>query len=88
MKKLFSTAVFSLASLALIAGCGESVDRDGTIDDIVEQSDGSITRDQASCMVDGWIAELGEDRALELNDEDPTAEEEAAIQDITLGCLS
>ncbi|MDH3705840.1 MAG: hypothetical protein OES57_07210 [Acidimicrobiia bacterium] len=87
MKKLLSTAAFSLAALTLVAGCGESVDREGTVDDLVEQSNGSVSRAQAECMVDGWIEELGEDRALELNDEDPTEEEEAAISQITLDCL-
>ncbi|MGI9603353.1 MAG: hypothetical protein ACR2QE_15815 [Acidimicrobiales bacterium] len=85
MKKLLSTAVFSLASLALLAGCGESVDREGTIDQLME--DGGLTRVQAECMVDGWISELGEDRALELNDEEPTAEETEAISQITIDCL-
>lgn len=87
MKKLLSTAVFSLAAFALVAGCGESVDREGTVEDLVEQSNGSISEAQAECMVDGWIAELGEDRALELNDEDPTPEEEEAISQITIDCL-
>ena len=87
MKKRLSTAVFAVAALALVAGCGESVDREGTVEDLVEQSNGSINQEQAECMVDGWIDELGEDRALELNDEDPTPEEEAAISQITIDCL-
>lgn len=87
MKNRLRIAGVTLASLALVAGCGESVDREGTIDDIVEGSEGQINRAQAECMVEGWIDELGEERALELNDEDPTDEENAVIGEITTNCL-
>lgn len=89
MKKTLTTAAASFAAIALLAGCGESVDREGTVDEIVEGSGGAINETQAECMVDGWIDELGESRALEFNDPDkePTADEQAAIDQITTDCL-
>ncbi len=86
MKKLLSTAVFSLASLALMAGCSESVDREGSIDQLVESG---LTQEQAECMVNGLVDEIGDSRAIEItNDpEAATSEEDAFMAQLGLDCL-
>ena len=75
----------ALGALALtISACGTSLDREGTIDEMVN---GGVPRDVATCIVDESVAEFGEDRILELNDEDGTPEENAKLEEITIGCL-
>lgn len=86
-----------IAGVVLVAGlafglsaCGDDkVDRQGTIDELVEQG---MDEEQAECLVNGVTDELGDDKVLALNEsdgeiDDLTAEEQAKLEEITLDCL-
>jgi hypothetical protein len=85
MRKLAMMALALMAAGGL-AACSEEVDKEGTVDDLVESG---MDREQAECLVDGLVEEFGDERALELNDADEelTAEEQEAMTDLTLECL-
>jgi hypothetical protein len=72
-----------------LSACGEDeVDRQGTIDNLVE---GGMDEEQAECLVNGVTDELGDEKVLALED-DPdgsslTAEEQEKLGEITLECF-
>ncbi len=71
-----------LVGILTMAGCTR-FDREGSIDEFV---DGGMSRSMATCVVDGIVDELGEDRAM--SDDEPTAEEIEVIQTISLDCAA
>lgn len=80
-------ALIAVAAVALLAvSCGESVDRDGTVDLLVEN--GVLTRAQAECYLDGAIDELGEDRLIEVEkNQDYNDAELEVLEGIQLRCI-
>ncbi len=82
MKKLLVGATLGTALFAV--SCG-GIDRDGSADELVRTL--GVDKDTASCIVDDWIDNIGEDRVLELEDGAvPTAAEEQAIVDALTNC--
>lgn len=82
MKK---TLVAALCALSLVAaGCGDDFDRDGAIDEMVEET--GLDRSTATCIVDDIVDEFGEDRVT--SDDQPTDEEQVKITEIMTACLS
>ncbi len=77
------TAVAGLLASALALGACGGIDREGSIDQLVETG---LTRDQATCVLDASIDEFGEDRVT--SDDDLTPEEEAAMTDIVVECMA
>ncbi len=70
---------------ALLAGSCGGIDRDGSADELVRTL--GVDKDTASCIVDDWIDNIGEDRVLELEDGAvPTVAEEQAIVDALTNC--
>jgi hypothetical protein len=84
MRRIAIVGLAVLSAAGLVA-CSDKVDREGTVDEMVEQG---IPREQAECMVDRLVDELGDERALELNDTDQelTAEEEELMGEVVLEC--
>lgn len=76
------TALLGLVALGA-AACGSSFDRGDTINELV---DSGLDQATAECVVDEMIDEFGEDKLG--SDDDPTAEEQAIVQDIMVDCLS
>lgn len=79
--KRLGGALLALLALSLTA-CGGGYDRQEAIDDLI---DGGLDEATAECVVDGMEEEFGEDK-LGSND-DPTDEELAIIEDISLDCV-
>lgn len=90
MRHAFRATIALLAitvSGLLLGACGESVDRSGTVDLLVEEG---YTQAQAECFVDGAVDELGEDRLLEVERESGefTSGEQAILERIQVECLT
>jgi hypothetical protein len=76
-----------VVALGLVLGaCGsDDVSREDRIDELVSQSGGEIDEEQATCIVDGLIAEFGED----VVEEDSAIEsvDQTKLGEITVDCL-
>jgi hypothetical protein len=74
-------------ALALMAGLGACGGDSYNRDDAIEQlTDEGVTKEVATCIVDAVEDEFGIE-TLNANRE-PTAEEEAKIGEISLGCMT
>ncbi len=75
-------APLAIPAALLLASCGSSLDREGSIDELVESG---LSRPVAECVIDTSVDEFGEDRVI--SDDDPTPEEEARIGEILFECM-
>lgn len=85
-----------IAAIALAAGlimglaaCGEDkVDKQGTIDNLVESG---MDEETATCMVNGLTDELGDEKVLAFSEDpeggDLSAEDQEKVVEITTDCL-
>lgn len=83
MKRSLMAGVVLTGALVLGACGGDDFDRDGAVEDLMEQ--GGIDEATAGCIVDNMVAEFGEDTVS--SDREPTAEEMDAMSDITFSCM-
>lgn len=82
IRRAIAMLVGACALVLGLAAC-TSFDREGSIQEFV---DAGLTEPQATCVVDAMIEEFGEDKLK--SDDEPTAEEEAKVIEITTTCLT
>jgi hypothetical protein len=89
MKTLHRTSIGLIAGALLLgtAACSESYDREEFISEA--ETEMGITNEQATCLADNLESALGSDRLTEigLNEEEMSAEDEAAFTEAALECL-
>ena len=86
MMNFTKTAAITLAISVGLTACGTSLDRDGTVEGLMANG---MSRTQAECIYDDSFLALGEERLLELNDEEitETAGERAQLDAIRDSCV-
>lgn len=81
---IIRTLIAAAAGLTLLAGCSTTIDRDGSVDDLV---DDGVARSVAECMVDGWVELLGDERMIALSDgAEASPDEELALRQLNTDC--
>lgn len=79
-----SAAGFGVALTLVSCGSSSEFDRQGSIDGIVD--DNNVTRDEAECIVDGMVAELG--TATASSEIAAESAEGAIVRTVIAGCVT
>ena len=88
MTKRLLTAILAVGLTVGAAACGNKIDKEGTVENLVESG---VPEEQANCMVDRIDDEFGDndDVIEELTKDEPdlSAEDQARIQEIITECI-